>query len=143
MSAYAEKMIIDRRGFADASLANSLFLVDPRAYGIYLNHVYTDEVVRKDFRGVPTDQFRFPFVYFNQGAKGTQATIETLMYRADGQMESAYGDLRHQLVCDTNNGQGYVTDKYVFEHTTTGGLLFAPNNGSGRTGIVKITRGTP
>ena len=142
MDEYADKMIVDRRGFLDASLSESLFLVDPRVYGIYTNSIFGKEMVPSDDQN-NTVEFSLPFQYIANGNRGTGASLRNFMFRDSGIMTNARLDFRHQKVCIGYNSEGYRIYQYKFERTLTGAMLMAPDNGTGRKGIVKITRGTP
>ena len=141
--AYADKMIIDRRGMVDAGFSENVFLIDPRVYGFALNNIY-DAVPTEGRDSLNTVKYSMPMVYAAGGVQGTNGIqVNTLMYRSGGQMVEARLDFREQVVCTVANTDGYTFDTTRMESILNGIMAFAPNDGGARTGIVKIQRGTP
>ncbi len=137
MDAYADRMVIDRRGMVDAGFGENLFLIDPRVYGFALNNIYDNAPFQnKDANN--TVQYSMPLVYAGDGGQ-----VNTLMYRSGGQLVEARIDFREQVTCKTANTDGYVFYETNMESILNGIMAFAPNDGGARTGIVKIQRGTP
>ncbi len=141
--AYADKMVIDRRGMLDAGLSENVFLIDPRVYGFALNSIYDNTPMQSNDAN-NTVKFSMPLVYAAGGVQGTNAMqVNTLMYWSGGQMVEARLDFRQQVTCATGNTDGYTYDITRMESILNGIMAFAPNDGGARTGIVKIQRGTP
>ena len=143
ISAYADRLIIDRRGMADASLSESLFLIDPRVYGFFQDWNY-DATVAETGDENNTKEFSMPLMYAVQGNKGTGKQVRQFQYANGGQLVDAWMDFRHQIVCNSGGASnGYPSAINRFQRFLQAAFLLAPADGSGRTGIIKVTRGTP
>lgn len=143
IDAYADRLIIDRRGMADATLSENVFLIDPRVYGFFQDWNYGD-TVRETGDENNTKEFSMPLMYATQGLKGTGKVVQQFTYRNGGAVVPAWMDFRHQIVCNSGGASnGYPSEVNRFQRFLQAAFLLAPADGSGRTGIVKIQRGTP
>lgn len=141
--AYGDRLIIDQQGMANASLRDSIFLIDPNVYGIYVHNQYdTNRVNTGDTNN--TQVFSLPLTYVANGKDGGNMQVEQFSWSNGGQMTPARVDFRAQINCNENGGrQGRPSFLNNLQAIFEAAMLFAPANGTGQTGIIKVTRGTP
>ena len=140
---WADRMVIDRRGMADASLSENIYLIDRRAYGLALTNVFSPSVTEtRDANN--TVRYSTPLMYATKGANGSnEYMVNQLTYKSGGQTVQARVDFEEQVACATGGYDNRTTLTTNVRSILEGIIAFAPNDGLSRTGIVKIQRGTP
>lgn len=141
-NSFGDRLIIDESGMQAASLANSLFLVDPNAYGMYLHNEYGEQV-ENTLDANNTRTFSLPLQYVTNGRDGGREAV-TLQYANGGVLNPARVDFRLQTNCNQGGGRfGRTSNLNNLQSIMEGAFLFAPNDSTGHTGIIKVTKGTP
>jgi hypothetical protein len=142
-SAYGDRIVIDREGMQAAGFGDNVFLIDPRVYGFMMHSEYDASVQAVNDQN-NTMKWSVPFSYVSGGKMGAGKQVNQLMYNSAAGMVPARIDLRQQITCNAGGaGNGRPSEISKLQEMLQAAFLFAPANGSGRTNIVKIEKGTP
>lgn len=139
---YGDRLVVDRKGFTAAGLGENIYLIDPNVYAAYVQNMYPQSVenVMDDKN---TRRFSVPLRYAVKGMNNELQTRQ-FTFANNGQMQNAFIDLRLQTVCNEGGySDGHPSENDRMQTLLGGAMLFSPANGTGKTGIIKIQRGTP